>query len=371
MSNTTTGTEHALPEQALPEQALPEQELAHRIRAARTRRTRSQSARLGLLALASVAAVAAGLMLGHTVYGPSAVWRVVLSQLGLGGTVPGASFTVGELRMPRVALGLLTGAAFGMGGCVFQTMLRNPLASPDIIGITSGASAAAVFSLTALHLDPSVVPLVAIVAGLATATAIYLLAFKDGLVGTRLILIGIGISAMLHALTTWFTSRASIWDVQGAMRWLSGSLNAASWTQIVPLGVALLALGGVLLGQSRSLDRMRLGDDLAHGLGIRVERTRLVTILAAVTLVAFATAAAGPIAFVAFLAGPIASRIVGPCGPVLPAAALVGSLLVLLSDLAAQYAFGSRLPVGVVTGVLGAPYLIHLLVRTNRQGGSL
>lgn len=341
-------------------------ELAVRISAERRRRSARQNLRLGLLALVVLASAAAGLMLGHTIYSPGQVVRVLLGE-----TVPGASFTVGELRAPRVALGLLTGVAFGLGGCTFQTMLRNPLASPDVIGITSGASAAGVFALTVLHLDESLVPAVAIVAGLATAAVIYLLSWKDGLVGTRLVLIGIGISSMLHALTSWITSRASVWDVQGAMRWLSGSLNAAAWEQVAPLGLALLALGAVLLGQARNLDRMRLGDDLAHGLGVRVERTRLLSVLAAVALVAFATAAAGPIAFVAFLAGPIAARIVGPTGPLLPAAAMVGAVLVLLSDLAAQYAFGSRLPVGVVTGVLGAPYLLYLLIRTNRQGGSL
>jgi iron complex transport system permease protein len=332
----------------------------------RRRRAVRRLAVIGVLAALVVSVFALSLMVGNTFYGPGEVIRVLRGEI-----VPGASFTVGELRLPRACLALLTGAAFGLGGVTFQTMLRNPLASPDIIGISSGASAAAVVAIIVYSLGDMAVSLVAIAAALATAMLIYLLAYRDGVVGTRLILIGIGIAAMLDSVISYVLMRAAVWDIQTAMRWLTGSLNNATWQEVTPLLVAMLAAVPVLLGQSRSLTLMQQGEDSASALGVRVERTRLVAIVAAVTLVAFATAAAGPIAFVAFLAGPIAARIVGGGTSLMVPAALVGALLVLTADLVGQYAFENRYPVGVITGVLGAPYLVYLLIRTNRSGGSL
>ena len=318
-----------------------------------------------LLALV-LAAYAGSLMVGQRFYGPDEVLRVII-----GDTVPGASFTVGELRLPRATMAALAGASFGLGGITFQTMLRNPLAAPDVIGITSGASAAAVIAIVILKLDETAVSLLAIVAALATATVTYLLSFRGGVVGTRLILIGIGIAAMLDSVVAYVIVRAASWDLQTAMRWLTGSLNGATWGQVLPLALAAVVCVPVLLAQSRDLTAMQLGDEAAVALGVRAERTRVLSIVAAVALIAFATAAAGPIAFVAFLSGPIAARIVGAGGSLLVPAALVGALLVLLADFVGQFAFGTRYPVGVITGVLGAPYLIYLLVRTNRSGGSL
>ena len=305
-------------------------------------------------------------MIGQRIYGPVEVLRVILGE-----TVPGASFTVGELRLPRASLAVLAGASFGLGGITFQTMLRNPLAAPDVIGISSGASAAAVVAIVILKLDETSVSLLAIVAALTTAAITYLLSFRQGVVGTRLILIGIGIAAMLDSVVAYVIVRAASWDLQTAMRWLTGSLNGASWDQVVPLCVAAAVCIPVLLAHGRNLSLMQLGDEAAVALGVRAERTRILTIVAAVALIAFATAAAGPIAFVAFLSGPIAARIVGPGGSLMVPAALVGALLVLLADFVGQFAFGTRYPVGVITGVLGAPYLVYLLVRTNRSGGSL
>jgi iron complex transport system permease protein len=313
-----------------------------------------------------VVMVVVSLMVGQTFYPISDVVRVIFGQ-----DVPGASFTVGRLRLPRVALAVVAGLSFGMAGVAFQTMLRNPLASPDIIGISAGASAAAAFAIVILGLSGTAVSLFAIVTGLAVALVIYLLAFKSGGGGTRLILIGIGIAAMLDSVTAYVISRAGQWDLQETLRWLTGSLNGTSWQQVAPTLLALLVLGPVLLGQSRNLASLQLGDDTASALGVRVERSRLTVLVSAVGLIAFATAAAGPIAFVAFLSGPIAARIVGPRGSLLVPAALVGAALVLVADLCGQYAFGTRYPVGVVTGVLGAPYLVYLIVRTNRVGGSI
>ncbi|WP_345981310.1 iron chelate uptake ABC transporter family permease subunit [Streptomyces sp. DSS69] len=339
------------------------------VAAATRRRIRGASRRrLVILVLAAlvVTAFAVTLMAGRTFYPPGDVFRVILGE-----QVPGATFTVGRLRLPRAVLALVAGFSFGLAGVTFQTMLRNPLASPDIIGISSGASAAAAIAIVTLSLGEVQVSALAIAAGLGVALLVYSLAFRGGVVGTRLILIGIGISAMLDSVTSYVLSQAAEWDFQEAMRWLTGSLNGATWDQVVPVLAAAAVLTPLLLGQARSLSAMQLGDDTASALGVRVERTRITVIVAAVGLIAFATAAAGPIAFVAFLSGPIAARIVGAGGSLLVPAGLVGSLLVLVADFTGQFAFGERYPVGVVTGVLGAPYLVYLIIRTNRAGGSL
>lgn len=320
----------------------------------------------GMLALALVVAFAVSLMIGKSFYGLDEVARVILGE-----TVPGASFTVGELRLPRSVLAVLAGFAFGIAGVTFQTMLRNPLASPDIIGITSGASAAAVFGIVVLSLNETLVSLLAVAGALLTALAIYLLSNKGGFAGTRLILIGIGVAAMLDSVVTYVLSKAAAWDLQSATRWLTGSLNGATWSVVLPLAITSLVLVPLLLAQGRALGVMRLGDDAAASLGVRLNATRVTAIVAAVALLAFATAATGPIAFVAFMAGPIAARLVGPGAALLLPSGLVGALLVLVADLLGQFAFDSRYPVGVITGVLGAPYLIYLLIRTNRSGGSL
>ena len=332
----------------------------------RRRRIRRRAILAGCLGAALLVVLAVTLMIGKTFYGLDEVLRVILGQ-----QVPGASFTVGELRLPRAVLGLLAGFAFGIAGVTFQTMLRNPLASPDIIGISWGASAAAVVAIVVFALPDLAVSLAALAAALLTAGVIYLLANRGGFAGTRLILIGIGVAAVLQSVTTYVLSRAANWELQAAMQWLSGSLNGASWSRVIPLAIASLVVVPVLLAQGRTLGLLRLGDDSAAALGVRVRPARIVLILAAVCILAFATAATGPIAFVAFMAGPIAARIVGPGASLLLPAGLVGALLVLVADLAGQFAFDNRYPVGVITGVLGAPYLIFLLVRTNRSGGSL
>ncbi|SHJ69291.1 iron complex transport system permease protein [Tessaracoccus bendigoensis DSM 12906] len=332
----------------------------------RKRRLRHRRLTITLLTVAIIVVFAVSLMVGNTFYGPGEVLRVIL-----GDSVPGASFAVGELRLPRAVIATLAGVSFGMGGATFQTMLRNPLASPDIIGITSGASAAAVLGIVFLSLSQTAVSLLALAGALATALAIYLLSIKGGFAGTRLILIGIGIAAMLNSLTTYALAQAASWDLQTAMRWLTGSLNSSSWEVAAPLAAVCVLLVPALALQGRNLAALALGDDSAASLGVRVNRVRVLLILGAVTLLAVATAATGPIAFVAFMAGPIAARLVGPGDALLIPAGVVGALLVLLADLVGQFAFDTRYPVGVITGVLGAPFLIWLLIRTNRSGGSL
>ena len=333
------------------------------------RRRRARRRLLVHLALlvAVLAAFCASVMLGRTFYPPSDVIDVIL-----GHDVPGATFTVGTLRLPRAITGALVGFAFGLAGATFQTMLRNPLASPDIIGISSGASAAAVIGIIVLALEPAAVSAFATAAALVTAFVIYLLSYKQGgVANTRLILVGIGLSAMLSSVVMYVLSGAAAWDMQVAMRWLTGNLNGATHDRTLPLVVAVVLLSPVLLYLLRDLETMRLGDQAAAALGVRVERVRVLLIIVAVALMAFATAAAGPIAFVAFLSGPIAARILGPVGSPVLASGLFGALLVLVADFFAQYALGTRFPVGVITGALGAPFLIYLLVRINRAGASL
>jgi iron complex transport system permease protein len=307
---------------------------------------------------------AVSLMFGHTFYPPGDILRVIAGQ-----EVAGASFTVGVLRLPRATLAVVAGLCFGLSGCAFQTMLRNALASPDIIGISAGASAAAVFGIVVLSLSATAISVFAILSGLGVALVVYLLAYRKGVEGPRLILVGIGVAAVLDSVTAYLMTQAAEWNMQEALRWMTGSLNGTSWDQVIPVVFALAVFGSLLFSQTSNLAASQLGDDTASALGVRVSRTRLLITLASVGLISFATAAAGPVAFVAFLSGPIANRLLGPGGSNLLPAALVGALLMLVADFLGQYALGVRYPVGVLTGVLGAPYLIYLIIRTNRGKG--
>ncbi len=325
--------------------------------------------RLGLRAfLVSLLAVifALSLMFGQSYVPAGDVVRVLMGE-----PVAGVGFTVGTLRLPRAVLSLLAGLSFGLAGVAFQLMLRNPLASPDIIGISSGASAAAVFSIVVLALSGPIVSLMAVLAGLAVALLIYLLSIRNGQAGNRLILIGIGISAMVQSFIAYLLLHAPEWSRQEAIRWLTGSVNGARLDQALPLLAALILFGTLLLSRTRDLEALRMGDDMAAALGTRVSATRIVVMISAVGMIAVATAVTGPIAFVSFLAGPIAARIAGSNGSLLVPSALVGAILVLAGDFCGQYLLPSRLPVGVVTGALGAPYLLYLIIRTNRTGRSL
>ncbi|MDU0348392.1 iron ABC transporter permease [Actinomyces sp. MRS3W] len=318
------------------------------------------------LALAAVALWWAMVLVGSTWYSPAEVVAVIAGR-----DVPGASFAVGQLRLPRALLGVLAGLAFGIAGRTSQTMLRNQLASPDVIGITSGASTAAVFAILVLGWSGMRVNLLALGCGLGTALIIYLLSGSGSTQGGRLILIGIGISAMFSSVISYLQLRASIYSVADAMRWLSGSLADAGWDQVPLLGGAVVVLGGTLLALSRELTALSLGEETATGLGVAVARTRLLLLLSTVALAAFATAATGPIAFVAFLAGPVTARLVGRTDrSLLLPSALMGAVIVLAADLAGQHLFPTNLPVGVVTGIVGAPYLLVQLIRLNREGAS-
>lgn len=337
-----------------------------RVSSERHRRARLWRTVLAVFVVIVVLGFAGTLMLGQSFTPPLDVWRVLLGE-----QVPGASFTVGQLRLPRALLSILVGMSFGLGGVAFQIMLRNPLASPDIIGVSSGASAAAVFAIVVLQWDGAAVTVFAVLAGLGVALLVYGLSFKNGAAGTRLILIGIGMAAMIESFIAYILSRAPAWDLQEAMRWLTGSVNAAQLDQAWPVLIALLVCGGILLSRRGDLEALRLGDDSAAALGVRVGVTRVTVIVCAVGMIAVATAVTGPIAFVAFLSGPIAARVVGSNGSLLVPSALIGASLVLVGDYIGQFVLPSRYPVGVITGALGAPYLLYLIIGVNRRGGSL
>lgn len=281
-----------------------------------------------------------------------------------GKTIPGASFIVMENKLPQALLGLLAGASFGVAGAIFQSMLRNPLASPDIIGISYGASATAVAAVVLFGVRGVGVSVAAIVGALGVALLITALARGRG--GTGLILIGIGAAAFLQAAVTFLLARADINNAQDAMIWLTGSLNSANWDRVALLAIALAVAVPFVVAGSRDLSGLALGDDTAAGLGFNVPRARLLLTVVGVLLVALPTAAAGPIAFVAFLSGPIAKRLNGGATS-LPLSALVGAAIVLAGNFAAVNAIpGVSLPVGVVTGALGAPFLLWLLISSNR-----
>jgi len=304
-------------------------------------------------------------MLGNTKYPLTTIIKVLFGE-----QVKGASFAISTLRLPRMLAGLLAGMAFGMAGNTFQTILRNPLASPDIIGVTSGSSVAAVFCILVLKISGNFVSITAVIAGLVVAILIYVLSKGGGFSGGRLILIGIGVQAMLNAIISYLLLRASQYDVPGAIRWLSGSLNGIRMKNIPLLFIVVIFCGAVMILLGQHIKILELGEHSAITLGLKTDQTRFLLILSSVFLIAFATAVTGPIAFAAFLAGPIATKLVGTgTSNVLPSG-MVGASLVLGADLIGQFAFDTQFPVGVITGILGAPYLLFLLIRMNRKDGS-
>jgi len=328
----------------------------------RQRRAWLVTAGLGVLALALFVAT---LTIGT--YLP--LVDVLASAAGLGQN-PGVDFVVHELQMPVALTAVGAGIALGVSGTLFQRLLGNPLASPEFVGISSGASLAAVAGIVLFAWGGYALPAAAFAGAIAGAALIYAIAWRDGVSGYRLILIGIGISELMLALVTYMVARAEIHDAREAMHWLVGSIGQAGTNEIRVLIVALLLLVPAALVLSRSLRALELGDAPAAALGVRVEAARFALIAVAVALVAVATAAAGPMAFVALVAGPMAQRLVGSGGGGILAAGLVGASLVLAADLVAQRLVPIPLPTGVVTGAIGAPYLLWLLATMNRGGSA-
>jgi len=281
-----------------------------------------------------------------------------------GADLPGASYILLESKLPRAVLGVLAGAAFGVGGAIFQCVLRNPLASPDVLGVGLGASAAAVFAIVTLDRAGPAVSLAAVAGALAVAVVVRMVA--GDATGHRLVLTGVGLAAALSSLIQYLFTRADVHDAQLALRWLTGSLNGVDWPTIRLLVAALLVLLPPITLLARSMRVAELGADAATALGVPPRRTDALLALA-VVLTATAVAAAGPVAFVSLLAGPIARGLNGG-RTTLIGAGLVGAVIVVGADYAAAYLLGGvDFPVGVVTGALGAPFLLAL-VATGRTG---
>ena len=314
-------------------------------------------------ALATVVALAlAGLWLGDF---PLTLGEVVGA---LGGRVGGLTRTVVlEWRLPRVVAAIVFGAALGVAGAIFQAVTRNPLASPDIIGLANGSFTGMLVALLILGGSWQLLLLGSLTGGILAALAIYLLAYRDGLQGFRFIIVGIGVSAMLAAFNSWMLLRADLETALFAAAWGAGSLNTATADVVWPTVCCVLALLAVVPLLSASLAQMELGDDAAAATGVALQRDRALLVLLAVALVSAVTTVAGPIAFVALSAPQIARRVVRTPGIPLAATAAFGALLLLGSDLVAQHLIPLTVPVGVVTVTLGGGYLLWLLVHEVRK----
>ncbi|MEF2977624.1 FecCD family ABC transporter permease [Subtercola sp. YIM 133946] len=335
---------------------------------------RPRRARVAVVTLVCLlAAVAAGLT--GIVSGSSSLSVADVVQTLVGGGTHGQQLIVFELRLPRVAGGLFVGAALGLAGALTQTFARNPLATPDILGVTSGAALGAVSAIVLAGGSYAVgagaltlgLPAVAAVGALITAAVVYGLSWRGGIDSYRLILIGIGITATLGGLTSYLIARAQITEAAAASQWLVGSLSGISWASVWPVALALVLVTPVALLQSSNLDVTQLGDEVSTGLGVAMQRHRLLVILCAVVLCAAAVSASGPIEFVAFVAPQIARRLTRTARPPLLSAALIGAIVVAGGDALARGVLPGEVPVGIITAIIGAPYLIWLLTRRRER----
>ncbi len=316
------------------------------------------------LAVLTLAVAVLALCLGDL---PLSVPEVVSAFLGQQSGI--TETVVLQWRLPRVLGAVVFGAALGVSGAIFQSLTRNPLASPDIIGLSAGSYAGGLVVIILFGAGGGTLPVAggAILGGLAAAALVYLLAYRRGVQGFRLIVVGIGVSAMLEALAVYLVLRAKLEVAMTAAIWGAGSLNLVGWAQFLPAAalilVAFLALGAL----SGSMRQLELGDDAARSLGSRVEPARLGLVICAVVLTAVVTAAAGPIAFVALAAPQIARRITRTAGIALVPAAFLGAFVLAASDILAQHVLPGSLPVGVVTVVVGGVYLVWLLIHEARR----
>lgn len=322
---------------------------------------------LTVVALLLVAVLAAGVALIGT--GDAHIPPMDVLRTLVGNGTPSQDFIVNELRLPRLLVGLLVGASLGLGGALFQSISRNPLGSPDVLGLAQGSTAGALVMIVLFSGSAAAVTAGALAGGLVTGLGIYLLAWKQGVHGYRLVLVGIGVSAVLTAVNGYLITKADIVDAARAVVWMTGSLSGRDWTQVWPLLILCAVVVPVVLANGRGLRMLEMGDDVAFALGVRVHRVRLVLMVGAVLLTAAATAAAGPVGFVALTAPQLARRLTRSPGPNLVPSLCMGAALLVTADWVCQRLFGAdQLPVGVVTGVVGGAYLLWLLVGERRAG---
>lgn len=290
-----------------------------------------------------------------------------------GGGEPAQQFIVEQIRLPRVAVGALAGFCFGVSGAIFQNLGRNPLASPDILGIVAGASVGAMVVITQ-RWPIELLPVAALVGGVVAAILIYAISYRHGVAGYRLVLVGIGIGAIGTGLTTYlFTVIPGAGNadlLQRANRFIAGSLEQLNRTDMwIMVAVAAVLLPLTLIAM-RQYEALQLDDDLARGLGVRVEPARAWLLAIAVALSAIPVAICGPITFLALIAPHIAATLVrSRSGALLLLSGLVGATLLVGCDLLSRWAMGERaLPAGLLTAAIGAPYFLYLLYRANRVG---
>lgn len=281
---------------------------------------------------------------------------------------------VNEFRLPRIITAVLVGMSLAVAGSILQGIIRNPLASPDIIGITGGAAVAvvgflAIFSDANHSLTVSIkwLPLAAFLGATCIALLVYFLSWKNGVSPIRLVLIGIGIAALTQAITTTLMIIGPIYRASQATMWITGTVYGASWSNVkilAPWALVLLVISFVL---ARKLNVQELGDDLAKGVGSSVQKERFILLLISTALTGGAVAFAGGVGFVGLMAPHIARKIVGSAfGALLPISALVGGLLVLVADLIGRTMFSPlEVPAGVFTAAIGAPFFIYLLYKNR------
>ena len=316
-----------------------------------------------LLVLVSLAVAIVSLQSGAVTLDMSQVFNA------LTGSAPrNITIVVTEWRLPRVMMALLVGAALGISGAIFQSLMRNPLGSPDVMGFNTGAWSGVLVAMVLFGQHLTAITLAAMAGGILTSLVVWALAWRDGIETFRLIIIGIGMRAMLMAFNTWLLLQASLETSLSAGLWFAGSLNGLTWAKTLPAAPLILLMFVCALLLVKRMRLLEMGDDSACALGVSVERSRLMLMLVAVVLTAAATAIAGPISFIALVAPHIARRLSGTARWGLTQSALCGSLLLLAADLCAQRLFMPyQLPVGVVTVSLGGIYLIVLLVQESRK----
>jgi iron complex transport system permease protein len=285
----------------------------------------------------------------------------------VGDAPPAAEFVVNTLRLPRLLVAVLAGAGLGVAGAVMQSLSRNPLGSPDMIGFSMGAATGGIVAILLTASGTLGTSIGAFLGGLGTALVILLVVGRHGLNGYRLVLVGVGISVVLAAVNGYLLSRATLGDAQRAVAWQVGNLSGRDWDHVTVVAIALAVLLPLIMLFNRRMSMLELGDDTATALGVGVFATRLVPMLASIGLIAAGISMAGPIPFVALAAPHLARRLTRHPGPNVLPAAVVGALLTVVSDFAAQHALPVQLPVGIVTSVFGGGYLVALLIVQRRS----
>lgn len=327
----------------------------------RTRTRRRRAAVVGTVMVALLAVATMSLSLGDYAMSLPEVWRTLA-----GGGDRAQSYVIFQVRMPRLAMAILVGAALGAAGALLQSLLRNPLASPDLLGISGGAGVAAVFTLLVLGIGGPLLAVAAFAGGIAVAGFLLLAGRHRSDGGYRLILAGVGVAFLCVAITNFLMVRAQVELAQAALVWLTGSLASTAWWNVLTVAVVLVVALPAVLACARWLPIVQMGASTAASLGVHASTVKVVVVLTAVLLTAVTCAFAGPISFVALCAPAIARPLLGHGAIGVGTSAAVGAALLAAADLAAQFAIpGYAMPVGVVTGAVGAVFLLWLLATSK------